>query len=107
PPATVASDTPAQPSNTAHVTVTVPADAEIWFQGTKTTSTGAVREYQSPPLAPGTRYTYELRARWSQNGHEVTQTQQVEVTAGIRVNAHFPVKPTKAPAAPSHSTRPE
>jgi uncharacterized protein (TIGR03000 family) len=103
PPATVASDTaPAQPDNTAHVTVTMPADAEIWFQGTKTTSTGTVREYQSPPLAPGTRYTYELRARWRQNGHEVTQTQQVEVTAGIRVNVHFPVQPTKAATAPSH-----
>ncbi len=92
----------ASPDTTAHVTVSVPADAEIWFNDTKTTSTGAVREYQSPPLAPGGRFTYELRARWSQNGDEVTQTQQVAVTAGARINVHFPVQPAKAPTAPSH-----
>lgn len=39
----------AQPDTSAHVTVSVPADAEIWFEGSKTTSTGSVREYQSPP----------------------------------------------------------
>jgi uncharacterized protein (TIGR03000 family) len=91
----------AQPDTRAQITVSLPADAEIWFQGTKTSTTGAVREYQSPPLVPGTRYTYELRARWSQNGHEVTQTQQVEVAAGTHVNVHFPVQPTKARTAPS------
>jgi uncharacterized protein (TIGR03000 family) len=91
----------AQPDTSAHVTVSVPADAEIWFDDTHTTVTGAVREYQSPPLAPGSKYTYELRARWNENGHVVTQTQQVEVTAGAHVNVHFPVLPTKAPTAPS------
>jgi uncharacterized protein (TIGR03000 family) len=103
PPPTVGTDTaPVRPDNSAHVTVSVPADAEIWFQGTKMTSTGAVREYQSPPLTPGSQYTYEIRARWSQNGHEVTQTEQVEVAAGSHVNVQFPVQPAKAPAAPSH-----
>ena len=92
----------AQPDTRARITVSVPADAEIWFNDTKTTSTDAVREYQSPPLAPGTRYAYEVRARWNENGHEVTQTQQVEVTAGTRVSVHFPVQPTKASTAPSH-----
>jgi len=92
----------AQPDTSAYVTVSVPADAEIWFNDIKTTSTGAVREYQSTSLTPGTRYTYELRARWNENGHEVAQTQQVEVTAGTRVNVHFPVQPTKAPTAPNH-----
>jgi uncharacterized protein (TIGR03000 family) len=100
PPATVGTDTASvQPDNMARVTVSMPADAEIWFQGTKMTSTGAVREYQSPPLTPGSRYSYDVRARWSQNGHEVTQTQQVEVTAGTHASLHFPVQP--APTAPS------
>lgn len=89
---------PAQPDNTAHVIVSLPSDAELLFDGTKTTSAGSVREYQSPPLTPGRRYTYELRARWSENGQEVTQTQQVGVTAGAHVNVSFPVpaKPTGA-----------
>jgi uncharacterized protein (TIGR03000 family) len=92
----------AQPDTSAHVTVSVPADAEIWIDDTKTTSTGAVREYQSPPLTPGIQYTYEVRARWDENGHEVTQTRQVAVTAGTRVNVQFPLQPTKAPTVPSH-----
>jgi uncharacterized protein (TIGR03000 family) len=81
----------AQPDASAHVSVSVPPDAEIWFNGTKTTVTGAVREYQSPSLTPGHRYTYDVRARWNENGHEVTQAQQVEVTAGAHVDVKFPV----------------
>jgi uncharacterized protein (TIGR03000 family) len=92
----------AQPDTRAQITVSVPADAEIWFEGTKMTSTGSVREYQSPPLTPGSRYTYDIRARWTEKEHEVTQTQQVEVSAGARVDVRFPVQPTKAPTAPSY-----
>jgi uncharacterized protein (TIGR03000 family) len=87
---------PTRPNNTADVTVSVPADAEVWFGGTKTTSTGSVREYESPPLTPASRYTYEIRARWNQNGQEVTQTQQVDVTAGAHVKVRFPVPPRNA-----------
>jgi uncharacterized protein (TIGR03000 family) len=85
----------------AQITVSVPVDAEIWFEGSKTTSTGSVREFHSPPLTPGGRYTYEVRVRWNENGHEVTQTQKVQVTAGTHVNMHFPLQPTNAPTAPS------
>jgi uncharacterized protein (TIGR03000 family) len=80
----------ARPDTTAHITVTVPQDAEVWFEGSPTSATGTVREYQSPPLAPGNRYAYEVRARWNKNGREVTQTQRVEATAGSRVGVNFP-----------------
>jgi uncharacterized protein (TIGR03000 family) len=92
PPATVT--TPAD--TRAHVTAKVPADAQIWFDGTPTTSTGPVRQFDSPPLTPGSRYGYEVRARWTENGHEVTQTQQVAVTAGAHVQVDFPVAPKTA-----------
>ena len=81
---------------TAHVTATVPADAEIWIDGTKTTSTGAVRQFQSPPLTTGQQYSYEVRAGWSEHGHEVIQTQNVAVTAGAHVTVSFPVSPKTA-----------
>jgi uncharacterized protein (TIGR03000 family) len=90
PPPAVSPDTaPALADTTARVTVNVPADAEIWFEGTKTTSTGSVREYRSPPLEPGSTYTYEIRARWNENGHEVDQTQKVGVTAGSQAIVSF------------------
>jgi uncharacterized protein (TIGR03000 family) len=86
----------------ALITVSVPTDAEIWFETSKMSLTGSVREYQSPPLTPGIRYTYEIRARWNENGREVTQTQQVGVAAGTRVSVRFPVQPTTASPGLSH-----
>jgi uncharacterized protein (TIGR03000 family) len=87
PPATVA----AQPDNSAHVTVNVPTGTQLWFDGSATTTTGSVRQFDTPSLTPGSRYGYEIRARWNENGQEVTQTQQVEVRAGAHVNVSFPV----------------
>jgi uncharacterized protein (TIGR03000 family) len=84
PPAVIPTDT------SAHINVTVPADAEIWFDDNKTTSTGSVRQFNSPPLTAG-KHSYEIRARWRENGREVTQTQQVEVTPSAHVSVSFPV----------------
>jgi uncharacterized protein (TIGR03000 family) len=87
PPATVSA-----PSETgAHVTVNVPEDAQLWFNGTLTTSTGTVRQFDSPPFTPGYRYSYKVQARWEENGKEVTQTQRVEVAPGANVSVTFPV----------------
>jgi uncharacterized protein (TIGR03000 family) len=86
----------AEPDPSAHITVNVPAGARLWFDDTATTATGPVRAFASPPLTPGHRYTYEVRARWDENGHEVTQTQQVELTAGAHVTVNFPVPPKTA-----------
>jgi uncharacterized protein (TIGR03000 family) len=82
----------AQADSTAHLTVRVPANAELWVDGSKTTSTGAVREFQSPPLPPG-QYTYKLRAHWTENGRDITQTQKVVVSPGAHVAAVFRIDP--------------
>jgi uncharacterized protein (TIGR03000 family) len=78
-----------QAVSTAHVTVRVPANATLWFNGSLTTSTGSVREFQSPSLSPG-RYTYAIRARWTENGRDITQTQQVAVSPGADMTVDFP-----------------
>jgi uncharacterized protein (TIGR03000 family) len=82
-----------QPDGVARVTVIVPPDAEVSFDDVTTLSKGAIRQYDSPPLTPGTRYTYDIEARWNENGREVTQTQRVEVTAGANVTVRFPAPP--------------
>jgi uncharacterized protein (TIGR03000 family) len=84
------STSPAPASTGAQVTVTVPRGAEVWFDDMPTTSTGPVREFHSPSLTPGNRYTYTVRARWMVNGREVTQTQRIGVTAGGHVDVRFP-----------------
>jgi len=80
----------------AQVTVNVPADAEVWFDGTEMTPTGAVRRFHSPPLAPG-NYRYQIRAQWHENGHEVSQTQTVEFAPGAHIAVSFPVTPAAVP----------
>src|SRR5262249_4147045 len=82
-----------QTGSMARVTVNVPADAKGWFEDKLMTSTGAVRQYDSPPLTPAAPYHYAIKASWNENGHQVTQTQQVEVTAGAHVNVRFPAPP--------------
>src|SRR5207245_1964580 len=81
-----------QPDTPAHITVKAPADAQVRFNGTLTAATGTVREFESPPLAAG-KYNYDIQARWIENGQEVTQTRQVEVTPGARVEVDFPAPP--------------
>ena len=77
-------------SAAARVTVRVPSDATVWFDGVQMSTTGPVRQYQTPPLAPG-QYSYEVRARWSENGREVNQTQQVAVSPRATVEVDFPM----------------
>jgi uncharacterized protein (TIGR03000 family) len=95
PPATAT----APSDNNAHLTVNVPADARVWIDDTPTTSTGPVRQFESPPLTPGSRYSYEIRASWNENNRKVTQTQKVAVTAGAHVRVDFPVPPGTAEQA--------
>ena len=88
---------PTLPDNMARLTVSVPADAHISVDGTPTTSTGPIRRFHSPPLTPGQHYTYNVEARWNENGHEVTQSQKVDVTAGAHPNVAFQLPREGAP----------
>jgi uncharacterized protein (TIGR03000 family) len=98
--ATSASST-SQHNGPAKILMTLPADATLWAQGVKISGSGSSRTLSSPTLAAGHRYGYDFRASWVENGHTVTQTQSVSVTAGARVKVHFPVKPANAHSAQS------
>jgi uncharacterized protein (TIGR03000 family) len=78
------------PDLKAHLTVLVPADAELWFNGTKVTGEeGTVRKFASPPLTSGRRYIYDVRAQWRKGGQSVTATREVRVRAGVQINVDF------------------
>ena len=94
-------DTPPQTDTAAHLMVSVPADAQLWFEGVATNSSGSMREFDTPPLSPDHRYSYDIRAQWkNEDGHEVSQAQKVGVTAGAHINVKFPILP-KTLAQPS------
>jgi uncharacterized protein (TIGR03000 family) len=77
-----------------HIEVRVPADADIWFDDATTSQTGTVRQFVSPPLTPGRDYSYEVRAKWREDGREVTQSRRITFQAGEQVSIAFPVTST-------------
>jgi uncharacterized protein (TIGR03000 family) len=83
---------PGTADTSAYVTVKLPPNANLSFDGVTTTATGSVREFVSPPLKPG-QYTYAVRARWSENGHDITQTHRVVVSPGAHIKVDFPLQP--------------
>jgi uncharacterized protein (TIGR03000 family) len=73
----------------AEITILVPADAEVFFDGDPTTQKGAERRFFTPLLEVGKKYHYDVRARWTKNGQTVEQTRRVEVSGGGSVRVDF------------------
>jgi uncharacterized protein (TIGR03000 family) len=85
----VPSDELRVPDDRARIRLRVPADAEVWFEGLKTTQTGTVRDYFSPTLTPGNSYTYRIRVRWMDQGKPVERERDVHVRANSRQEEDF------------------
>ncbi|MBA4064965.1 MAG: hypothetical protein C0501_14875 [Isosphaera sp.] len=64
------------------VTVNLPADATLKFNGAVATATGAVRTFTTPPLEPGREYGYDLTAEVVRDGRTERVTERVVVRAG-------------------------
>ncbi|HMF12793.1 MAG TPA: TIGR03000 domain-containing protein [Gemmataceae bacterium] len=65
------------------------ADARLWMEGQEMNPQGLVRLFISPPLDPGNKYSYTLRAQWTENGKNVDQTRQANVSPGERITVDF------------------
>jgi uncharacterized protein (TIGR03000 family) len=75
---------------TATVVIHLPVDsAELWFNGAKTSAQGLKREFTTPELTPGRLYSYEVRARWTQEGKQFDQTRKLQVQAGSQAILAF------------------
>lgn len=95
---TLAGPVPAAQTARAEITILVPPDADVFFDGDATTQKGGERLFVTPPLEVGKKYHYDVRARWKQDGKPVEQTRQVEVSGGARVRVDF-FAPAQNPAA--------
>jgi len=73
----------------ALIDVKVPSDAEVWFNGVRTQQRGSDREFESPPLQPDRRYSYDIRARWREDGRTVDRTKTIRVAPGERRTVNF------------------
>jgi uncharacterized protein (TIGR03000 family) len=81
----------------ASITLKVPADAEVWFNDTKTKQTGKERHFVTPPLVPGYTYEYQIWASWMDNGKLVTRTRDISLSPGqsimVEIRGPAPEKP--------------
>jgi uncharacterized protein (TIGR03000 family) len=96
---------------TALIKAQVPLDAEVWLEGHKMRSGGALRHYRSPPLDPAKGYVYEVRARWLVDGKPVEDLRQIAIRAGATIVVDFthlnPLipRPSLPPEAPQKPTK--
>jgi uncharacterized protein (TIGR03000 family) len=84
----------------AHLQLIVPENAEVYFDGTKTTQTGRVREFTSPALALGKRFTYQISVRYTDStGRPVDDTRPIHVGANDWFTVDFtrPAPPERVP----------
>ena len=73
----------------AIIRVSLPADATLTVDGTRTTSTSAQRVFVSPPLAENQEFVYTLRAEVVREGRSLAETQRVTVRGGQETNVPF------------------
>ena len=73
----------------AQITILVPPDAEVFFDGQPTEQKGGERPFVTPPLPVGKKLHYDVLARWKDGGKMVEQTRRVEVTGGATVKVDF------------------
>jgi len=66
----------------ARLLVRLPAAARLTIDGEPTRSQGDTRRFVSPPLEPGRRFVYVLRAEMVRDGKKVTEAREVPVRAG-------------------------
>lgn len=71
---------------------------EVAINGRPTRQAGATRIFESPPLAAGQVFLYDVKARWLSNGQPVEDARTLAVEAGKRFVVDFtePLPPRQA-----------
>ncbi len=69
-------------TNTAWITAHLPEDAQLWIGDYQTRQRGMLRHFESPPLTPGSKYSYTIRLVWFEDGHWVSETKELPISAG-------------------------
>jgi uncharacterized protein (TIGR03000 family) len=81
------------------ITMVLPEDAEVWFDGTKTTQTGTVRKFYSPAISTSKTFRYQIRVSSASSKLDVSKP--VSVSGGDRLTIDYrdgQVRETRNPA---------
>jgi uncharacterized protein (TIGR03000 family) len=79
----------AEKAKAAEIILYVPTGAEIWFNDDKTSQSGPVWVYKTPPLPPGRDFSYQLRVRWKEGESTVERNHPLTFRAGDEITLHF------------------
>lgn len=76
----------------AVIVVRLPAEASLTVDGRPTHLSSSRRQFVSPPLQPGTEYSYTFRAQVNRDGEIVSASKRVRVHAGqeTQIYLEFP-----------------
>ncbi len=78
------------PPDVAAVVVKVPAEAEVFINGVKTTQGGSYRRFVTPPLAAdGKDSFFRIQARWVLKDALLMREERLEVRPGQRSTVNF------------------
>jgi uncharacterized protein (TIGR03000 family) len=83
----------------ARVSVRLPADARLFVDGVACPLTSSKREFDTPTLEPGRKYSYTLEAQLVRDGQTLTEKKQVILQAGRKVTVNFEKLRTEAAAS--------
>jgi uncharacterized protein (TIGR03000 family) len=73
-------------------------DAKLWVDEEEQEKTGEERVFKTPPLTPGKRYFYVLKAFWEPNNYtKITRTRKAIVEAGKETKIDLSVADPKQP----------
>lgn len=76
-------------SNTARITVTLPAQARLYVDNVPCPLNSGERAFNTPALQPGQRYYYTLRVELDQDGDTITDSRRVLMAAGENIRVDF------------------
>src|SRR5262249_10866626 len=73
----------------AYIHVKVPANAQVLFDDTPMTQTGPARIFMTPVLAKDKNYSFQITARWTEDGKERQQVRTVPIVPGQTAQVDF------------------
>jgi uncharacterized protein (TIGR03000 family) len=93
-------------STAGNIRVHVPPTAQLLFDDSPTTQTGSDRMFTTGALDPSKRYSYQITARWTENGQERHEMRNVPIIPGQTANVDFtrPAPPQQLQQPPRRST---
>jgi len=90
----------------ATVIVRLPADAQLFADGTALKMTGGERKFMTPELPGGMEFTYKFTAEYERNGEVLNVSKKVTLRPGMSVNVEFADLTISTKPAPTGSDAP-